>query len=68
MADLICGREFKTTTPGKQGNLPSYSRQRKPYGRFIVDGVNHPKGLPIRFKSRDAAERGIRNMGLSLEG
>jgi hypothetical protein len=33
--------------------------------RIIVDGIMHPAGkLPIRFKSRDRAERHIKTMKL----
>lgn len=46
--ETICGREW--------------SRQGK---RIIVEGVMHPAGkLPIRFKSRERAERHIRTMKL----
>lgn len=33
--------------------------------RIIVDGIMHPAGkLPIRFKSRESAERHIKTMKL----
>lgn len=70
---LICGREYHIVEPtiihkndrgtenrGYKGNL-------KPKTRFLVDGISHPKGLPIRFKSRERAERHIRNMGQDRE-
>ncbi len=68
MSNQICGRDYTTTKPGKEGKLPSYSRANKPYGRILVEGVKHKGVEPVRFKSKASAERGIRNMGLSLEG
>lgn len=50
---LICGREY-TVKHGGKGVRP----------RIIVEGITHPKGLPIRFKSKDRAERHIKNMRL----
>lgn len=35
--------------------------------RVIVEGVNHPKGEPIRFKSTERALNHIRNMRLGRE-
>jgi hypothetical protein len=64
MSDLICGREFQTVAPGKEG--PQRDVNRPPVRRFLVDGITHPKGEPIRFKSREKAERHIRNMGLAI--
>lgn len=51
----ICGRRYDV-------------RARTPNGpvRVIVDGINHPKGEPIRFKSAERAERHIRNMRLEV--
>ena len=68
MSDQICGRDFTTTNPGKEGKLPAHSHANKPYGRILVEGVNRVSGEPIRFKSKEKAERHIRNIGLSLEG
>ena len=50
---VVCGRPYRVTAELK-GVRP----------RVIVEGVNHPKGEPIRFKSVDRAERHIRNMRL----
>lgn len=48
----LCGRLVTTIDRGDH---------LKP--RYSVDGMYHPKGAPIRFKSLDRAERHIRNMG-----
>ncbi len=54
----ICGRDFTRPQPGASGS------KWKPKARFVVDGIFHPAGQkPIRFKSREAAERHIKNMG-----
>ena len=55
MSDKICGREYHATATLK-GVRP----------RIIVEGVNHPKGGPIKFKSIERAENHIRNMGLEV--
>ena len=67
MTDQICGRGFTTTKPGKEGKLPVYSRANKPYGRILVEGINRKNGEPVRFKSKLAAERHIRNMRLARD-
>ncbi len=67
MSEQICGRDFTTTKPGKEGKVPSYSRANKPYGRILVEGIKRMTGEPIRFKSKDKAERHIRNMRLALD-
>lgn len=66
MNDLICGRAFKTTRPGPEGHVPEKTQARKPYGRILVDGINHPGGRPIRFRSVANAERHIKNMRLEI--
>lgn len=38
----------------------------KPKSKIIVEGINHPKGEPIRFKSEQRAENYIRNFNLGL--
>ena len=55
MSDKICGREYHATAVLK-GVRP----------RIIVEGVTHPKGMPIKFKSIKRAENHIRNMGLEV--
>lgn len=52
----ICGRKYQATAV-PQGVRP----------RIIVEGVNHPKAGPIRFKSLDRAERHIKNMRLEIK-
>lgn len=64
--DTICGREFTVTKPGPQGTIPSYSKSPKPRSHFLVSGINHRNGQPIRFKSRANAERHIQNLGLVI--
>lgn len=46
----LCGRSV--TTISRKGVKP----------RYLVAGMNHPKGEPIRYKSLDRAERDIINM------
>ena len=62
--ELICGRPFKVVKPIIHPK--TVYKGKKPYNKIVVEGVNHPKGKPIRFKSRDNAERHIRNMGLEV--
>jgi hypothetical protein len=38
--------------------------QGKPHSRYVVNGINHPKGKPIRFHSFERAENYLRNKGL----
>lgn len=64
MPSMICGREFVVTTPGPQGNVAPWRIVKRPYGRVLVDGINHLKGLPIRFKSYEKAERYIKERRL----
>lgn len=58
--NMICGRTYEVRTAGLV-HPKSTARGRN---RVIVDGINHPKGQPIRFKSTAHAERHIRNMRL----
>ena len=44
---------------GKDGNVLNH--QRKPYPRYLIEGVNHTGGKPIRFKSLDSAQRYMDN-------
>ena len=67
MTDMIGGRKFKITKPGLQGKIPSYSQASRPYVRFLVEGVNHRGGTPIRFRSLDNAVRHMLNMRLALD-
>ena len=50
---MICGRPYQVEDAAK-GVRP----------RVVVEGLHHPKGLPIRFKSLRRAENHIRNMRL----
>jgi hypothetical protein len=52
MTDKICGRDVTIIHRGKFS------------AKIIVEGVTHPKGQPIKFKSRERAERHIKNMRL----
>ena len=36
------------------------SKEGKP--RFVINGITHPAGLPIRFKSLDRAKRHLMNI------
>lgn len=64
----ICGRKVTVKAPIKhtppKGRAGSHAG--KPRARFLVDGINNSKG-PIRFKSREGAERHIRNIGMAIE-
>jgi hypothetical protein len=57
----ICGRSY-------HNQLADFADVRGCSGRgkarFIVEGVTHPKGQPIRFKSLRRAENHIINMRL----
>lgn len=63
--DQICGRNYTIRQPTKPKSFTG-THANKPRARFLVDGVSNSKGQ-IRFKSREGAERHIRNVGLSLE-
>jgi hypothetical protein len=63
---LICGREYKIQEPFIHPSAKTAIKKRSK-SRFLVDGINHPKGQPIRFKSREGAERHIRNIGQDKE-
>ncbi len=64
MSDLICGREYKVQEP----TIKHAIDKKKAKARFLVDGIFHPGGLlNIRFKSREKAERHIRNIGKDVE-
>jgi hypothetical protein len=57
---LIAGREYMIQQPlVKKGT----TYRQKPKARYLIDGINHPKGEPIRFKSREGAERHLKNIG-----
>jgi hypothetical protein len=58
MADYgkICGRSYRL-----EPTMPGVHRRR-----VIVDGMHHPKGLPIRFKSLKRAENHIRNLRMDI--
>lgn len=59
----LCGRDFKVIKP----TILHARDKKKAYNRVVVEGVNHPKGLPIRFKSHDRAERHMLNMHLTRD-
>jgi len=50
----VCGRSVEVQRHRQEGVKP----------RYLIDGVNHPGGKPIRFKSLERAERHVRNMRL----
>lgn len=57
----VCGRVYKNELAGF---ADVRNRQGRGKARFIVEGVNHPRGAPIKFKSLRRAENHIRNMGM----
>lgn len=62
----IAGRTYELQEPQRNPNKGS-EFEKKPFAKIIVEGVNHPRGKPIRFKSVANAERHIRNMGLARD-
>lgn len=58
MSSTVRGRSYRLETRAPK------QRQEGVKPRVIVEGVTHPKGQPIRFKSIDRAERHMRNMRL----
>jgi hypothetical protein len=61
-AGEVCGLAYESKPAGFANVRNRNGRGKR---RFIVQGVNHPKGQPIRFKSLQRAENHIRNMGLA---
>lgn len=57
MDGTICGRACEIRLAGFASKTGSRGKPR-----YIVAGVTHSKGAPIRFKSAQRAENHIRNM------
>lgn len=58
--NTICGRDYEVVQP----TILHAKDKRKAGNRIIVEGINHPKGEPIRFKSQERARHHIQNMRL----
>ena len=57
----ICGRTATKHEAGKK----FHGHDSRGMPRYTVEGLTHPKGEPIRYKSIQRAENDIRNRGLA---
>ncbi len=64
---MICGRPYHMKLAGNMSGGHRHNSSPRGKMRFIVEGINHPKAGPIRFKSAKAAERYIINMRLEVK-
>lgn len=54
----VCGKSYEARIAGPV----SHGSDTRGRTRYIVQGVNHKNGTPIKFKSLEKAERHIKNI------